>query len=250
MAVPTVSVVLPALDEAAGIVEAIDDAEVALDDLKNRAVIGDYEILVIDDGSTDDTGRLAEARAAGRDRVRVLSHRVNRGVGAGLRTAMVASRCTLVLYTDADMPVDLRAMESAIPVLGRPGVGMVAGQRSEWRRGGGLRGAASKAYDVLARVVLGVHERDVNFPFKLLDREVALGLHLRSDGALIDVEMLARVKQVGLAVEQVTLDYRPRAHGESKTMTTRLLRRLAWELARNGASIRRAAAGPRDQPGG
>lgn len=234
----TLSIVFPALNEAEGILEAIDDAEATLNQLVARDILQDYEILVVDDGSTDGTGELV-ARRAEQDRfVRPVSHAVNRGVGAALRTAIGVSNGTLLLYTDADMPVDLAVLASAIPLLADTGAGMVVGRRRSYGDEGVLRVIVSKAYDWVAHVLLGVREEDVNFPFKLVARDTALRLELRSDGALVDVELLARVHQLGLGVEQIALDYRPRLHDESKTLTIRLLTRLGAELLRHGASIR------------
>ena len=75
--------------------------------------------------------------------------------------------------------------------------------------------------------VLGIRERDVNFPFKLLETATARRLDLRSEGALVDVELLARVRQLDLEVVQLVLRYRHRRFGLSKTLTARLLGRLA-----------------------
>jgi hypothetical protein len=148
-----------------------------------------------------------------------------------------------VLYTDADMPVDLAALEAAIELLGTPGTGMVVGRRRSYDEAR-LRTVASKAYDRVARTVLGVAEPDVNFPFKLVARETARRLELRSEGALVDVELVARIHQLGLGVEHLVLDYRQRQFGASKTMTLRLLRQLALELVRNRRSIKRGASSP------
>lgn len=235
----TVSIVLPALDEEAGILRAIDDAQASLEALVARQIVTGYEILVVDDGSADRTGELVALRAKHDPAIFLLVHPVNRGVGAALRTALDASTGTLVVYTDADMPVDLTVLEQALPFLFRHGVGMVAGRRRSYKAEGRLRAVGSKAYDALAHLVLGIDKQDVNFPFKLLTRDTALRLELLSEGALVDVELFARVHQVGLEVEQLVIDYRPRLLGESKTMTVRVLHRLAVELVRNGPSVRR-----------
>lgn len=238
MGTPRLTVILPALDEADGILMAIDDAEGALDELVERGLLSDYEVLVVDDGSRDGTGRAVADRASRDDRVRALAHRQNRGVGSAFRTALDAATGDLVLYTDADMPVDLRDLERALPLLGRPEVGMVAGQRRGSRRREGARGMASKGYDLMAWRLLGVRERDVNFPFKLLAPEVARALDLRAEGALVDAEMLVRVRDLGLEVVQITLDYRPRLHGESKTMSPHLLTQLAREMITQARRMR------------
>jgi glycosyltransferase involved in cell wall biosynthesis len=234
----TVSVVLPALNEVDGILVALDEATATLSALVGRGVLAGYEILVVDDGSVDGTGALVAGRSEVDDAVRLLTHPVNRGVGAALRTAAEVATGDLLLYTDADMPVDLAVLEPAIELLASSGAGMVAGRRRTFDGDGSVREVGSKGYDLLVRLLLGVPERDVNFPFKLIARRTVLDLGLRSEGALIDVEVLARVRKAGLGVEQMVVDYRPRVYGSSKTMTFRLLRRLAGELVRLGGSIR------------
>src|SRR4051812_20028418 len=90
-----VSLVLPAFNEEAGIRQAVIEAD---DALKN--LTGDYEILVVDDGSRDATAALVEGLARERTRVRLLRHEENRGYGAALRTGFEAARFDLVAFTD------------------------------------------------------------------------------------------------------------------------------------------------------
>jgi hypothetical protein len=119
-----------------------------------------------------------------------------------------------------------------------PGVGVVAGRRAGFDAEPTMRTLASRAYDRLARVTLGVTTPDVTCPFKRLTLETARRLSLRSEGALIDAELLARAQLLGLRIETVVLVYRSRQNGSSKTMTLRLLRQLAAELVHNRAAIR------------
>src|SRR5262245_46139619 len=91
------SLILPAYNEAAGIREAIAEADEALARLAD-----DYEILVVDDGSHDDTAAVVREEAARRPRVRLLLHETNRGYGAALRTGFEAARFDHVAFTDAD----------------------------------------------------------------------------------------------------------------------------------------------------
>src|SRR5260221_317466 len=91
------SLVLPAYNEQAGLRQAIAEADEAL-----ARHCADYEVLVVDDGSRDDTAAIAAGEATQRPHVRLLRHCVNRGYGAALRTGFEAARFDLVAFTDAD----------------------------------------------------------------------------------------------------------------------------------------------------
>ena len=96
------SLVIPAFNEEAGVAAAIAEADDAL-----ARIAGDYEILVVDDGSRDRTFAIAAETARTRPSVRVLRHETNRGYGAALRTGFEAARCERVAFTDADCQFDL-----------------------------------------------------------------------------------------------------------------------------------------------
>jgi glycosyltransferase involved in cell wall biosynthesis len=242
MTARSLTVVMPAYNEAEGIEPAIASAICALDLLRKESLLTAFEIVVVDDGSTDSTSAVVAQRFGGDQRVRLARHDNNRGVGAGLRTAIDVAVGEVLLSTDADMPVDLGELRRALPLLELPGVGVVAGRRSGFDAEPTVRTLASRAYDRLARMALGVSTPDVNFPFKLLTLDTARQLQLRSEGALIDAELLARSERLGLEIETIVLDYRSRQYGASKTMSVRLLRQLATELVRNRAAIRRVDA--------
>jgi glycosyltransferase involved in cell wall biosynthesis len=235
---PSVTVVFPAYDESAGIGTAVEETLAALGTLLDQGVIRDYELIVVDDGSRDGTAAIVETWSSNDDRVVLLSHPANRGVGAALRTALAVAQGEVLVYTDADMPVDLTEIRPALELLERPGVGMVAGQRSNRGAEGGFREFASRSFDASVRAMFGFRGTDVNFPFKVLEVETARALGLRSEGALIDVELMIRVSRLGLAISPMTVEYRARQLGRSKTMTFRLLSRLGFEMVRNRRDLR------------
>lgn len=237
---PSLCVVMPALDEADGVVEALSAIDDELSALQGRGLLDRYEVLLVDDGSTDQTVERAMATSRSRTSIRVVRHDHNRGVGAALRSGLSHATTDMVLYTDADMPVDLGEIAPALELMRRPDVDLVVGYRRGFDGEPRTRRAASGAYDVLARVLFGVGERDVNFPFKLLQVDDARALGLRSEGAFVDVELLARARAHGLRIEAMEMTYRMRSTGESKTMSPRLLGRLLSEMLRHGPGLRRS----------
>src|SRR4051794_36414018 len=105
----SLSLILPAYNEAAGIASALAEADDAL-----AAFGADYEILVVDDGSTDGTAAAVEAVTGERPCVRLLRHQANRGYGAALRTGFTAARGECVAFTDADAQFDLADLQKLL----------------------------------------------------------------------------------------------------------------------------------------
>jgi glycosyltransferase involved in cell wall biosynthesis len=237
---PGVSLILPAWNEADGLEPALDEARRSLDDLVAAGAIGRYEVVVIDDGSTDETAAIAAAAATADRRFRLVSHGRNRGVGAGLRSGLEAAECEYLVSTDADMPVDLAAIWPALVLLERGEVAMVAGRRIERRGDGLLRWACTEWYDLIVSAIVGVRVHDVNFAFKVARTDLLRTFDLRSDGAFIDAELVASVVLTGHDVRVVPLSYRPRRFGQSSTLTPRTLARLARELVRAVPRLRRS----------
>lgn len=235
---PSLSVVMPALDEAEGIGSAVDAARTTLATLRADDVIGTFEVIVVDDGSTDATADIVRAIEA--PEVRLLQHGANRGVGAALRSAIDVATGELLLSTDADMPVDLDELRRAVPLLDPGHCDLVVGRRTSFDDEPRSRVVASRAYDRFVGLLFRTDLADVNFPFKLLRTDVARSVALRTDGALVDVELLVRVRGGGGVVRSIPMGYQARQTGESKTMRPTLLGRLALELVREFRSLRSA----------
>jgi glycosyltransferase involved in cell wall biosynthesis len=203
-----------------------------------------FEVLIVDDGSTDGSSELALALAHADSRVRVVRHAVNRGYGAALRTGFAEARGVLVAYTDCDEPADLRVLFGALPLL--EGCDLVIGYR-EQRSDGLRRRALSAAYNGLVRGLFGVRVRDVNFSFKLIRRSALASLHLTSGTVFVDGELLIEATRHRLRVREVPVVYLPRRFGtthfgdlRSAVVTLDEVMRYWWSArrARHGAARR------------
>lgn len=242
---PSVTVVMPALDEEDGIVSALESSAASLRAIEGSGVLGSWEIVVVDDGSTDRTAELVRAVGGRLDGIRLVAHEVNRGVGAAVRTGLDVATGELLVLTDADLPVDLASLAALLPHLEDPGVGMVAGRRTSDGGEPRLRRLGTVAFDRLSQLLFGSIPPDVNFPLKVLPVSLARTLGLEIDGALADVELARRVAGAGRRIESVPVEYRARQTGRSKTFTVRVLGGLLADGVRHGRTLRRAGASPR-----
>lgn len=195
------------LNEEGNIGRAVEAALTALD-----AAGRDGEVIVVDDGSRDQTGPIADRLAAADGRVRVVHHPENRGYGAALRSGFEAARHPLVAFVDGDNQFDLGELSILLAAI--DGFDLVSGYRLA-RRDPPVRRLNAFLYNRLARVLFDIPLRDVNCGFKIYRQELVHRLlpHLRSTGALINVEMLARARQRGARVKEVGVRHYPRVSG-------------------------------------
>jgi glycosyltransferase involved in cell wall biosynthesis len=172
----------------------------------------DFEIVVIDDGSRDDSALVVRRAALSEPRIRLVSHPRNLGYGAALRTGFMAARGDVVFYTDSDLPVDLSEIARALPLL--EDADLVIGYRRR-RYDTPRRAVYSKVYNLLMRALFGVRVRDVNFSFKLVRRRALDAIQLTASTVFIDGQLLAAAVHGGFRIAELPIDYTPRKIGKS-----------------------------------
>jgi dolichol-phosphate mannosyltransferase len=242
--------VLPTYNEADNLEAVVRAARAVLD----RAAPEGYRVLVVDDGSPDGTGAIAD-RLAARDGVVEVLHRTRReGLGpaylAGFAHAL-AGGAGYVFEMDADLshdPADLERLLAAV----RAGADLALGSR--YVPGGGVtdwglaRRLVSRGGSAYARVVLGVTVRDLTGGFKCFRREVLEAIDLptvRSQGYAFQVELTYRAVRAGFHVVEVPIVFRDRLLGHSK-MSWRIALEAAWLVP----AIRESARGAVRREGG
>lgn len=207
-ALPGLSLVLPAHNEEPVIAQAIVEACDAL------ATLGvPHEILIIDDGSRDDTARVARAAAADLPQVRVISLQRNVGYAEALRSGFRAARHELVAFTDADCQFDLHDLGKLLELSHSCDVacGERVDRQDPWRRK-----VYSKGFNILARTLLGTQVRDCDCALKIFRRDWVNGAGLHCQGFFFNAELLCRARRDGLRIGEVGVTHRPRPGGESK----------------------------------
>jgi glycosyltransferase involved in cell wall biosynthesis len=172
-----------------------------------------YEVIVVDDGGRDRTGQIADRLAAANPRVRVVHHPVNRGYGAALRSGFAAAQHPYVVLVDGDNQFNVDEMSALLRAV--EGFDIVSGYRIV-RNDPVIRRLNAFMYNRLARLLFDIPVRDINCGFKIYRGDVLQRLlpHLRSTGALINVEMLARARKLGARVTEVGVHHFPRETGQ------------------------------------
>lgn len=168
-----------------------------------------FEILLVDDGSTDATGPLADRLAAEHAWVQALHHARNRGYGAAIRTGLREARHDWVIVIPSDLQFtarDVRRLWDA-----RDGTDVVASYRAR-RVDPWPRSVASFVYRSLMRILYGVKQRDINW-VKLWRRAAVLSMEVETSGFVVDGELLAKAARLGLATREVGVPHYPRAWG-------------------------------------
>jgi len=225
----SISLVIPMYNEEANIEHAI---HCAIDAFAQHGL--DWEIIVVDDASSDRSASLVDAIAAREPRVRLLRHEENRKLGRTIRTGFAAVRNDLVLYMDADLPFDPFEVGRAIRAMDATRSDMIAGYRFDRTTEGFKRTVYSYFYNALIGFLFGWPHRDINFSFKLATREVIEAIDLKSEGSLIDAELIVKARNLGFVIQQLGLDYFPRTKGlsmlSSPTVILKILAEL-WKLA-------------------
>ena len=121
---------------------------------------------------------------------------------------------------------------------------MIAGYRFDRTSEGFRRTLYSYLYNLLIGVLFGWPHRDINFSFKLMTREVLQAVELKSEGSLIDAELIVKTKNLGFVIQQLGLDYFPRTRGSSTLSSPEVIRKIFSELVRLGPEMRH----PRRRP--
>jgi glycosyltransferase involved in cell wall biosynthesis len=196
------------------------------------AATADWEIVAVDDGSQDGTWARLQDLAHAEPRLRILHRPQNGGLGAALRAGYAEAHGDLILYTDADLPFDLRELPRAVRLLEEYGADVLAGYRFDRTTESFRRTLYTLVYTALIRTLFHLRVRDVNFAFKLFRRTLLEKIALRSDGSFIDAEFLLRARKAGAAIVQIGVDYFPRSRGTSTLSSPGVIARILWDMLR------------------
>lgn len=224
------SFVFPAWNEQEMIAQTVMAATEAGQALVAAGEVTDYEIVLVDDGSSDGTPQLVDDLAAADGHVKAVHHDHNRGLGASIRSGFDAAKGSVILYTDADLPFDLLLLHKAMRLMRIYDADIVSMYRFDRTSEGPKRYLFSHIYNWLVRYTLDVRLRDVNFAGKLIRAGVLDHVDLRSEGSFIDVELMAQALRRGFNIIQFGVDYFPRTRGTSTLAAPKVIAGIVTDL--------------------
>jgi len=224
------SMFFPMWNEQDYVERAIAAARTCCDEMVAAGYIGDYELIIVDDKSTDRTPEIADALAAADPRVKVVHHPVNRKLGGAMKTGFATARGDIVLYSDADLPFDFVEVPRAIRLMRQYEADLVSAYRFDRTGEGYTRAIYTFFYNLLIRSMFGVKARDINFAFKICRRRVLDHVELKSEGSFIDAELIIRATRAGFELLQFGVDYFPRTRGESTLASPGVIKTILQEM--------------------
>jgi glycosyltransferase involved in cell wall biosynthesis len=218
----SLSVFFPCYNEAGNIERVVNEAVSILENLQ-----ADFEIIVVDDGSSDRTSEIVNKINEKDSRIRLVRHKQNKGYGAALQSGFKASTKELIFYSDGDGQFDLKEITKLLDKIGDCDI--VSGYRIN-RRDNIIRKINGWGWTKLCCLLFGLNLRDIDCAFKVYRREVFDKIEMVSTGALIDTEILARAARKGFRITEVGVHHYPRLAGEQTGADLKVIFRAFAEL--------------------
>jgi len=222
----TLSIFFPTYNEEDNIRETVErTVKVA----EGSPYVSQYEIIIVNDGSADNTRAVAESLAREYSAVRVVNHPVNLGYGAALKTGIAEAKLDYVFFTDADLQFDIVELQNLLVHVGEYPV--VIGYRAP-RKDPFMRLVNARVWNLLNRYLFDLRVRDIDCAFKLFKRELVQDLNLQSEGAMISAETLIRLHRQGVKVKEVPVSHLPRTAGSATGARPAVIARAFGEMVR------------------
>jgi len=231
------SIVLPAYNEEANVESAVERVSTVAQQLGM-----DYEIILVNDGSTDRTGEIARELRERIPNFRLVEHYPNRGYGGALKAGFAAATKDLIVFVPADNQFDFGEINRLLERIEEADI--VSGYRAR-RQDPFIRKLNAFGWNTLVRLLFGYLCRDIDCGFKLFRREVLKHVNLVSDGAMIDTEFLAGAKARGFRIAEVPVTHLPRVAGEATGANLGVILRAFRDLVRFRLRLSRELRGER-----
>lgn len=217
---PTLTVVIPAFNEEQNIPTVVREA---IQVLEGPAGVGSYEIVLVDDGSWDGTGKVMNSLAS--EAVKIIHHRKNRGFGAALRTGYSAARGRYVTLITGDGEIGVDQPLALLAAMGSNDLMISRRVRSV----DASRTLFSTLFGWLTKVLTGFEAAEMSGVY-VIRRQVLQAMPLRSATGVVNFEIVIRASRAGSAIGSGWTTVRPRLSGASKVTNVWTMLRVVWEL--------------------
>ena len=222
---PGISAFFPAYNDGGTIGSLVLSTLATLETLSD-----DYEVIVVQNGSTDYTVEVLDELAAKYEHVRVFHYQESLGYGGALRAGFAAATKELIFYTDGDAQYDPTELKLLVPEM-RPGIDVVNGYKIS-RSDPLHRIVVGRLYHHVVKLLFGFKLRDVDCDFRLMRRTVFDVIDLESPDGTICLELVKKLQDAGFRFAEVPVHHYHRSYGQSQFFNFRRLRRIPPQLAR------------------
>jgi glycosyltransferase involved in cell wall biosynthesis len=221
---PSLSIVLPAHNEEQNVANAVEEVSQVAQQLGME-----YEIILVNDGSTDRTGEVGRELTNRIPNLRLVEHHPNRGYGGALKAGFAAATNELIAFFPSDKQFVFSEIKQLLEKINQADI--VSGYRSN-RQDSLVRKFNAFGWNSLVRLLFGYLCRDIDCGFKLFRREILDHVTIASDGAMIDTEFLAGAKARGYHIAEVEVTHLPRVAGHPTGANVRVIVKAFRDLAR------------------
>lgn len=204
-----ISIIIPALNEEKNLEPLVTEI---IDYFSSKHI--PYEIIIVNDGSSDNTGKSADALASKYKNISTIHHVQNKGYGKSLKDGFNASRHEYLFFTDADRQFKINSLDAFLPLMKEGTADMIIGYRID-RKDNLLRKLLAWCFNRTACTLFSINSRDIDCAFKLFKKEVFSSLKIKSDDFLFNAELLAKAQIRQFNIIQVGVKHYPRFAGNS-----------------------------------
>lgn len=219
----SISICFPAYNDGKTIEKLVFDALSVLE-----SITDDCEVIIVNDGSKDNTEKTCDKLTEYNTRIRVIHHTKNKGYGYSLRTGFINATKDLIFYTDGDGQYDVKELPLLLSLM-REGVDMVNGYKI-YRSDPFYRIITGKIYNWIVKMVFGLRIKDISCDFRLFRRSVLDKIKLDSNSGAICVEMMKKIQDAGFSIVEAPVHHYPRRYGHSQFFTFSNLFKMLLEL--------------------
>lgn len=228
--ISSLSVFFPCFNEEPNVELFVEEALNILPNIAKK-----FEIIVVNDGSSDGTGKIATSLARKNPFIRAIHHKRNLGYGAALRSGFQAARYDWVFFTDGDLQFRLSQLKKLIPHTEKYDV--IIGYRKK-RAEGAFRALNARLFKLYIDILFRVHVRDIDCAFKLFKTDVIQSLDLTSSGAFISAEFLYKLKKKHELFKQIPVDHHERQYGSPTGNNPKVIIKAGLEALRLYVSMK------------